>query len=185
MSKRSQPDNAGARNGASGADWTTGYLKALAETGHCKRSAECAGIDYSTVWRRRQNEPEFEALYQHALKEASQLLEAEAVRRALEGLRRMKFNAKTGEPYIDPETGKPYVEHEYSDTLLLALLKAKFPEQYKDKVALEHSGGTSSTLTVISDQRRAELRAKKQQAIAHRKQTPVLSTNGNGKNGHN
>lgn len=59
------------------------------------------------------------------------------------------------------------------------------PKKYGDKVELEHSGGTASTLTVISDQRRAELRSKKQQAIAHRRQAPALSTNGNGKNGHN
>ena len=49
----------------------------------------------------------------------------------------MKFNPRTGLPYIDPETGKPYVEHEYSDTLLLKLLAARMPQTYGNKI--EHT----------------------------------------------
>jgi hypothetical protein len=45
----------------------------------------------------------------------------------------MKFNSKTGLPFIDPSTGEPYIEHEYSDTLMCALLRANFPNEYREK----------------------------------------------------
>lgn len=44
----------------------------------------------------------------------------------------MKFNTKTGLPFINPATGEPSIEHECSDNLLLALLRRHFP-QYRDK----------------------------------------------------
>jgi len=139
-----------------GVDWADGYLAALAETCHCGRACEAVGIVYSTVWRRRQSDPEFEAAYQDALKMGAELLEAEAVRRAKEGLRRLKFNPKTGEAYFDPETGKPYVEHEYSDTLMLALLKRHFPEAYRERQQVEHSGEIATTVREITAEQRRE-----------------------------
>lgn len=56
-------------------------------------------------------------------------LEDEALRRAKDGLRRLKFG-KDGLPLNDPETNKPYTEYEYSDTLLMFLLKGLLPEKY-------------------------------------------------------
>jgi hypothetical protein len=45
---------------------------------------------------------------------------------------------------IDPETNKPvtvpYVEHEYSDTLLIFLLKGARPEKYRERADVRHSG---------------------------------------------
>lgn len=63
----------------------------------------------------------------------------------------MKFNAKTGLPYIDPETGLPYIEHEYSDRLLELLLRRHFV-QYREKseVSMNHSG----SVTVVSEEKR-------------------------------
>ena len=42
--------------------------------------------------------------------------------------------AYKGQPIIDPETNRPYVEHEYSDGLLLALLKAHRPGKFREKI---------------------------------------------------
>ena len=68
---------------------------------------------------KRKADADFRARFAASPTAGALLLDAEAVRRARDGVRRMKFNPKTGAPYIDPGTGEPYVEHEYSDMPLL------------------------------------------------------------------
>lgn len=51
----------------------------------------------------------------------------------------MKFNSKTGLPFIDPRTNEPYMEHEYSDTLMAILLKRHFPEYREPKGDVNNS----------------------------------------------
>jgi len=145
-------------------DWSAAFLSALVETGHNDRAAAAAEIDRRTVWRRRQADPEFAKAYQEALRVSAVSLEAEAVRRARDGLRKVKFNTKTGEPFIDPVTGGPYVEHEYSDTLLLALLKRHFPESYRERqdVKLEHSGSVG---VVLTEAKRQDLIRRRRAAV--------------------
>lgn len=71
---------------------------------------------------------------------ATAMLEDEALRRARDGMIRFQFS-KDGKPLMHPVTGKPYFELEYSDTLLLALLRGRIPERYgSDKLKVEHSG---------------------------------------------
>lgn len=82
-----------------------------------------------------------------------EVLEAEAVRRAVEGEK--KLVTYKGEPVyvwvdedgevVEPNSKKafkrvPLFNREKSDTLLLALLKAKKPDAYKDRSASELSG---------------------------------------------
>lgn len=119
------------------------FLAALEETGVISRAAKAADVSRKTVWLRRQTNPEFLTAFNDALQAGALLLEAEAVRRAAEGVVRMKFNPKTGQPYIDPRTGQPYMEHEYSDTLMVYLLKRHFPEQYR-----EPKGDVNNTVAV-------------------------------------
>jgi hypothetical protein len=59
-------------------------------------------------------------------------LEEEARRRAVEGVRRYKFDK--GAPVLHPETRLPYFEHEYSDALLIFLLKGAKPDVYRERV---------------------------------------------------
>ncbi len=101
------------------------------------RSCEAARVDRQTVWQERKSNPEFAALETAAREQADLSLVDEAVRRARDGVRTIKFNPKTGEPYLDPETGEPYVEHQYSDALLIRLLAAHMPKVYGNKVELE------------------------------------------------
>ncbi len=73
--------------------------------------------------------------YREAFEEAQEMacdaFEYEARRRAIEGVKRFKFH--NGKPIIDPETGQPYFEYEYSDTLLIFLLKGAMPEKYRER----------------------------------------------------
>lgn len=146
MTDRKQPRKANARaSGPKVVDWAPAYLVALAECGHCGKAAEAAGTSYTAVWRRNKSDPDFATAYEEALGIAANLLEAEAVRRARDGLRQYKFS-KSGAPLINPVTNEPYFEHAYSDTLLLALLKRFFPKEYRERQEVEHSGHVGMTL---------------------------------------
>jgi hypothetical protein len=120
--------------------WVPAFLAALEESGVILKAAEAAKISRKTVWLRRKTNGEFAQDFEDALRAGALLLEAEAIRRAQDGVVRMKFNPRTGLPYIDPRTitdecpqGLPYMEHEYSDTLMAILLKRHFPEYREPK----------------------------------------------------
>jgi hypothetical protein len=107
------------------------FLATLAATGNVKASALAAGVHRDTAYALRASEPAFAAAWASALEDATDTLEAEARRRAVDGV---------GEPIFQ---GGKYLGEitKYSDTLLLALLKAHRPEKFRDKVTKhEHSG---------------------------------------------
>jgi hypothetical protein len=90
------------------------------------------------------------------------VLEAEAVRRAHEGVTKPIFHG--GKRAIDvvqnpvgsikwDETGKPIgipaAVRDYSDTLLIFLLKGRNPAAFGDRLKQEHSGPGSTPIPVI------------------------------------
>jgi len=77
-------------------------------------------------------DPDFAAEVEFADRKYVERLEAECDRRAVEGVRRLKFN-KAGFPFTDPDTGEAYEERHYSDNLLMFRLKAKAPEKYRER----------------------------------------------------
>lgn len=118
------------------------FVAAYARSGNVSLSAEAAGIDRGSHYRWLSEDEDYRKQIEDAADEAADRLEAEARRRAEQGVRKLKFDPKTGKPYVDPETGEPYVEHEYSDTLLIFLLKGLKPERYRERqdVTVKHSG---------------------------------------------
>lgn len=106
------------------------FLAAFATTGNVSAAAEAAQIDRTRhyAWM---VEEDYATLFAAAQVEATEALEREARRRAVDGTTRFKFHE--GKPLIHPETGKPYVEHEYSDVLLIFLLKGAAPEKYRER----------------------------------------------------
>jgi len=110
------------------------FLEAFRTCGTVSHACEAAGISRDSHYKWLAKDPQYAADFADAQKDAIESLEAEARRRAVQGVRRLKFHSKTGEPYIDPETGEPYYEHVYSDTLLIFLLKGAAPEKYRDNV---------------------------------------------------
>ena len=115
------------------------FLEALAETGNVLLSCDMHNLDRRALYRLRKADEDFRRAWDEALEQAADHLEAEARRRALDGLLQKKFT-KDGDPIIDPETGEQYVERVYSDTLLIFLLKGARPEKYRDRQQLEHTG---------------------------------------------
>lgn len=111
------------------------FLAAYRECGTVRHAAEAAKVARSQHYEWMADR-DYASAFEDAQQEAADALEREAVRRASEGLRRYKFDK--GVPIKHPETGEPYFEHEYSDSLLIFLLKGAKPEKYRERV--EHSG---------------------------------------------
>jgi hypothetical protein len=99
--------------------------------GNVVKACELADVASSTHYRWVDSSPEYRAALRIVERDTISRLEAEADRRALEGVARMKFHR--GQAIIDPRTGKPYLEREYSDRMLEMRLRALDPERYRDR----------------------------------------------------
>lgn len=111
--------------------WHKPFLEALRNLGSVRRACTIAEVHRATVWKARQSDPEFSAAYDEAVDDAVDVLEQEAWRRAAAGVERIR-SVRTG----TTSDGKPIferiVEKEYSDTLLIFLLKGHRPERFRD-----------------------------------------------------
>lgn len=119
-------------------DWAPRVLAELAKSGSISKACELASVTRSLFYTRRDNDEAFAKQCSDAIEESIEILELEARRRAHEGLERKKFDR--GEPLLDPATGQQYIEREYSDTLLIFLLKAHRPDKYRERQEVLHGG---------------------------------------------
>jgi hypothetical protein len=115
--------------------WTptiqTRFLEALADTGNVRHAALHIKRSPTTVYKHRQRDPAFAAAWDAALNSAMDtVLEVEAIRRAVEGVEQPVY-------YQGAQVG---TRREYSDTLLIFLLKGWKPERYKDRHEVVHAG---------------------------------------------
>lgn len=158
MSNQIEPSYARERSRRRGGDWVGKYLLALESNGGSfKKAAEAAKVAYSTVWERRKIDPVFARSEDDAVKRAQRLLESEAVRRAMEGIRRIRFQ---------PKTGKVYYDIEFSDILLLRLLEKNETGSWRRNHVVEQR----SSITFAT---RAERKAALEKVrAAMQKQTP-------------
>jgi len=85
-------------------------------------------LSRSTVRHWQETDDQFTAAFQQAEVIATERLEGEAWRRAVEGTPYKRTSYWHGEPVGTDE------KIEFSDTLLLALLRARAPDRYRDKV---------------------------------------------------
>ncbi|QDU55780.1 hypothetical protein [Aeoliella mucimassa] len=123
------------------------FLAAYRECGIVSEAAKIADVHVSTHYRWLSNDEDYAQQFQQAQAEAANVLEEEARRRAVEGVRRYKFN-RNGAPILHPETGEPYYEHAYSDSLLIVLLKANNPTKFGDKIEQTHKGDQKAPVHV-------------------------------------
>jgi hypothetical protein len=115
------------------------FLAAYRETATITGAAREAGVDHKSHYRWRRECPAYAAAFDRTQHEAADMLEDEARRRAVEGVRTIRYG-RDGKPIIDPATGEPYVEVRYSDRLLMALLRANAPEKFGGRVAtIQHA----------------------------------------------
>lgn len=149
----------------------------MAQSGNVRLACEAVAIDRRTAYRLREDDASFAADWEHAQDEAADLLEQEARRRAYQGVQRVKFHK--GYPIMVPalddqglpikdDDGKPimvpYIEHEYSDTLMIFLMKATNPEKYRERQQIEHVGKGGGAIELAAVDYRTGLDALKPDA---------------------
>lgn len=113
------------------------FLKALALTGVVAKAAAAIGMDRSTVSRWRAD-PAFSQAWDEALEEAADRLEAEAIRRAVEGVEEPVYQ---GGQLVGTRTV-------YSDMLLGKLLGANRPAKFRERYDVTSAG--TLTLNVVT-----------------------------------
>ena len=104
------------------------FLIALAQTGNPSVACRTSTITRREVNFLRQTDADFELAFQEAMDEAADLLEAEAWRRALEGV--AEPVVKAGKALLHPVTGEAIMVRRYSDALLVMLLRGSKPAKF-------------------------------------------------------
>ena len=135
--------------------WRPAFLEAFAQCGIANLAARQVRVNPKTVQKTLERNPKFREAYYIAKENATQMLEAEMLRRAKIGIEKPVTVA-----------GQREVIREYSDTLLIFMLKSLRPQVYRDNynVALSNPDGSKlelapqqAVLTLIqSDPRIAE-----------------------------
>ncbi len=99
------------------------FLKVLRGTGNVSEAAKAAGVSRSRVYQVRARSDIFASDWADAISATDDRIEAEAVRRAVEGVEEPYY-------YQGEERG---IVRKYSDSMLMFLLKTRIPERYGDK----------------------------------------------------
>ena len=113
-------------------DWKPAFIEALRATGNVTRAAKYAGRSRNQAYHVRRQSEDFAAQWDDALEEATDLLDAEARRRAVTGTDKPVF-------YKGEVVGSIT---KYSDSLLMFLLKAHRPQKFCDCGKVKHPGAT-------------------------------------------
>ena len=109
------------------------FLEALARVGVVNEAARAAGVHRVTAYKWREADEAFAADWDDALEQCADRIEAEAMRRAVDGVEEPVYQG-------GQLVGTKLV---YSDTLLGKLLNANRPAKYRERFDVAHSGNLS------------------------------------------
>lgn len=145
------------------ADWAKsakllGFIMRLGQHGNVTRALQGAKCDRGYAYDKRASDVEFAAAWDDAKKMGLDVLKDEAWRRAHEGVERQKFyqgvpiRVRRGKKMVD------YVEREFSDTLLMFLIKQADPS-YREHfdVNLGNAGGRPFMFQMVLNPEAAKL----------------------------
>jgi hypothetical protein len=118
--------------------WKSLFLEQLRLTGNVSEAASVAGIARDTVYKARKSSERFAEQWDEAIEQACDRMEREAFRRAVEGTDKPVF-------YQGSECG---AIREYSDTLLIFLLKAHRPDKYRERSSVELTGKNGEPVVI-------------------------------------
>ena len=116
--------------------WAKAFLSVLSRLGVVGYAARKAGIERQSAYHLRDRDDAFREAWRVALEEAMDRAEQEAWRRGIKGVKRPVYQG--GEHVGDIQ--------DYSDTLLIFMMKAHRPEKYRERIDMradmkhEHSG---------------------------------------------
>lgn len=110
--------------------WSKAFLTSLSKLGVVGHAAKAAKISRTSAYNLRSEDKDFAAAWDVALNDAIDIAEKEAWRRAVKGCKKPVYQGGERVGFIQ----------EYSDTLLIFMLKSHRPKVYREKVALEVGG---------------------------------------------
>lgn len=119
------------------------FLEKIVQFGGCIiKAAASVNVAAQTVKNLRNSNQEFKERLADAIETGRMVFEAEAHRRAFQGVKRPVLHNGQQVVIKNPETGEdePLYEWSFSDTMMIFMLKAMFPEKYRERYGLEHSG---------------------------------------------
>lgn len=169
--------------------WAMPFLNHLRTSCNISASARAVGVSSSTVYALRERDADFRASWDEALEDAYDVLEAEARRRAFEGVEEpvvyqgaqqwltKHWIASDGEEnweYVRDERGNrvPLTVTKYSDGLAQFLLKGYRRKKFGDKTELTGADGGA---LIIDDTARASRIAQLMALAANRKENEDLA----------
>ena len=128
------------------------FLQALADTGSVTAAIADAGTSRTRVYELRKTDPAFASAWQEAEEMATDRLEDEARRRAIEGVPEPLVSAGK---LVRDDDGQPITVRRYSDHLLMALLKAHRPPRRERLVrfqlpALRSAADAASAMAALT-----------------------------------
>lgn len=112
------------------------FLAAFAHLGSVTRAARAAKIDRTSHFLWKRDDSDYARAFEDAQAISADVLEDAAVGRARDGIDKPVFHQGKICGYI----------REYSDTLLIFLLKGAKPEKFRDKSSIEHTGKDGTPL---------------------------------------
>lgn len=107
--------------------WTAKFIVALAEGATVTEAAKESGTSRQNAYAYRDRDPEFAAGWDEVYEHGTERLEAEAFRRAVEGVDQPVYQAGK----------KVGTVRKFSDTLLIFLLKARKPDTYRERISVD------------------------------------------------
>lgn len=126
------------------------FLDALSRCGNVTEAATIAHVRRQTLYELRKSDPVFAAQWTAAAELGADALEDEAIRRAHDGVEKPLTCARG---LILDDLGQPVTVREYSDTLLIFLLKGAKPEKYRDNVHVTAQASTLGVTLVLEQMR--------------------------------
>lgn len=126
------------------------FLRGIANTANVLKASKLAGMDRDNHYLWLKHDPDYREAFNIAWDMAVDALEAEASRRAFEGVLKPIYYAgkRAIDVQVDDEgrivrdaqgnaVGVPAAIREYSDTLLICLLKGNRGAKYRDNVSID------------------------------------------------
>lgn len=136
--------------------WQENFLKALRLMGNVWRACRYAKVSRRTPYACYKHDAEFAKAWQEAEEESADRLEAEAWRRAHDGI-----------PKPITVAGERVDVLEYSDALLTLLLKARRPQKFRENYNIAVGNPDGSKLELDSRQQAINLFSTNPEAAAH------------------
>lgn len=116
------------------------FLQALESGASVAKAAKAAGWSRRSAYNYRSSEEGFFKEWDDAVEAGTDLLEDEAQRRAVEGVKKPVYQGGKRVGYVQ----------EYSDTLLIFMMKGRRPEKYRERATVEHTGEGGGPVQISS-----------------------------------